>query len=145
MEKGIARGIPDCYICSHRKLWYLQEKRTPPLFLTTYMGRVRSGQNSNPFRFILNRSKAIATNVYIYLYPKPFLKRLLDKHPNRADSLHQMLNQLRAKDLIRNGRTYGGGLHKLEPKELAGLPLPELPDWLHVEQKTQTALSLTFE
>ncbi len=145
MEEGKSRGIPDCYICSHRKLWYLQEKRTPPLFLTTYMGRVKIGQNSNPFRFILNRSKAIATNVYIYLYPKPFLKNLLDNHPDRADSLHQMLNQLTSKNLIRNGRTYGGGLHKLEPKELAGLPLPELPDWLQFEQKTQTALSLSFD
>ncbi len=144
MQDGITRGIADCYICSHRKLWYQQEKRDPPLFLTTYMGR-SSSKNENPFRFILNRSKTIATNVYIYLYPRPFLKKLLDDHPDRIESLHLMLNQLTSKNLIQNGRTYGGGLHKLEPKELAGMPLLELPDWLHMERKTQTALPLAFE
>jgi hypothetical protein len=56
-----------------------------------------------------------------------------------------MLNRLTPKNLIQNGRTYGGGLHKLEPKELAGMPLPELPDWLHMERQTQTALPLAFE
>jgi adenine-specific DNA-methyltransferase len=144
IQEGIARGISDCYICSHRKLWYLQEQREPPLFLTTYMGR-SSAKNSNPFRFILNRSDAIATNVYIYLYPRPFLKKLLDVNTGRAESLHQMLNRLTPKNLIQNGRTYGGGLHKLEPKELAGMPLSELPDWLHIQKKTQTSLPLTFE
>jgi hypothetical protein len=143
MQDGIARGISDCYICSHRKLWYLQEKRDPPLFLTTYMGR-SSAKNSNPFRFILNRSNAIATNVYIYLYPRPFLENLLEEDPDRIASLHRMLNRITPKNLIQNGRTYGGGLHKLEPKELAGLPLPEPPDWLKIEKKTQTALPLTF-
>lgn len=143
IQEGIARGISDCYICSHRKIWYQQEQRDPPLFLTTYMGR-SSSKNSNPFRFILNRSKTIATNVYIYLYPRPFLRKLLDDAPGRIESLHQMLNRLTPKNLIQNGRTYGGGLHKMEPKELAGMPLPELPEWLHVEQKTQTALPLAF-
>jgi hypothetical protein len=108
------------------------------------MGR-SSSKYENPFRFILNRSKTIATNVYIYLYPRPFLKKLLDDHPSRIESLHLMLNRLTSKNLIRNGRTYGGGLHKLEPKELAGMPLPELPDWLCIEQKAQTSLALNFE
>lgn len=144
IQEGIDQGISDCYICSHRKLWYLQEQREPPLFLTTYMGR-SSAKNSNPFRFILNRSSAIATNVYIYLYPRPFLKKLLDADTGRTESLHQMLNRLTPKNLIQNGRTYGGGLHKLEPKELAGLPLPEIPDWLHIQQKMQTNLPLSFE
>jgi hypothetical protein len=142
MQEGIVRGISDCYICAHRKPWYQQERRTPPLFLTTYMGR-SSGKSDNPFRFILNRSQTIATNVYIYLYPKPFLKKLLDEVPGRTESLHQMLNRLTPKNLIQNGRTYGGGLHKLEPKELAGMPLPEIPHWLHIEQKKQTSLALT--
>lgn len=144
MQVGVERGIPDCYICSHRKIWYLQEKRAAPLFFVTYMGRVRDGSRRNPFRFILNRSQAIATNVYLYIYPRPFLKKLLEESPDRAEWLHQMLNQLSSETLIQNGRTYGGGLHKLEPKELAEMPLPELPDWLRIDKEKQTALPLTF-
>jgi hypothetical protein len=142
MQTGIKRGIPDCYICSHRKVWYWQEKRTPPLFFITYMGRVRDGSGRNPFRFILNSSAAIATNVYLYIYPRPALKKLLADRPDRVNWLHQMLNRLSAETLIQNGRTYGGGLHKLEPKELAEMPLPKMPDWLQIVKEKQTALPL---
>lgn len=145
MQIGVERGIPECYICSHRNVWYFQEKRVPPLFFITYMGRVRNGSEKNPFRFILNRSKAIATNVYLYIYPRSFLKKLLDESPGRAEFLHDMLNRLSSESLIQNGRTYGGGLHKLEPKELAEMPLPELPDWLRVNKEQQKSLPLVFE
>ena len=144
MQAGVEQGIPDCYICTHRKIWYLQEKRDPPLFFVTYMGRVRHDSGRNPFRFILNRSKAIATNVYIYIYPRPALKKLLDGHPERTEWLHQMLNQISSETLIRNGRSYGGGLHKLEPKELAEMPLPELPDWIQLHSEKQETLPLVF-
>jgi hypothetical protein len=142
LQEGKNRGVSDCYICSHRKIWYQQERRNPPLFLTTYMGRSNK-KRANPFRFILNKSKTIATNVYIYLYPKTSLRALLVDDPDRIDFLHRLLNQLDPENLIRNGRTYGGGLHKLEPKELASLPLPDIPDWLHIEKATQTLLRLT--
>lgn len=145
IQVGIERGIPDCYICSHRKVWYFQEKRTPPLFFTTYMGRTRQGDETNPFRFILNRSQAIATNVYLYIYPRQFLKKLLEESPGRAEWLHKMLNRLSSDVLIQNGRTYGGGLHKLEPKELAELPISELPDWLKIDTEQQESLPLVFE
>lgn len=145
MKVGMERGIPDCYICSHRKVWYWQEKRTAPLFFVTYMGRVRDGSGRNPFRFILNRSQAIATNVYLYIYPRPFLKKLIADLPERDKWLHQMLNRLSAETLIQNGRTYGGGLHKLEPKELADMPLPEMPEWLRINSEKQETLPFAFE
>ncbi len=37
-----------------------------------------------------------------------------------------VLNSLTAEQLLGEGRVYGGGLHKLEPKELANVPVPEI-------------------
>lgn len=141
LQLGEERGIPKCYICSHRKPWYQQEKRDPPLFLATYMGRSKNLRES-PFRFILNKSNAVATNVFLFLYPTAFLKKQLGNNPDRINVVFEYLNRINPLHLVRSGRTYGGGLHKLEPKELRNLPLPNLPDWLHFEKHTQQALPL---
>ena len=36
------------------------------------------------------------------------------------------LNSLAVEHLLGEGRVYGGGLHKLEPKELANVAVPEV-------------------
>jgi hypothetical protein len=143
LQIGKARGVSGCYICSHRTLWYQQEKRDPPLFLTTYMGRAKDS-NSNPFRFILNLSNAIATNVFLFLYPKPFLKKLFDEDPEKSKRIYEYLSGLEPQHLVRNGRTYGGGLHKLEPKELSNVPLQNIPEWLQVKKSAQPLLPLAI-
>jgi hypothetical protein len=117
LQMGIKQGISDRYLCKHRSPWYLQEKRSPSPFLCTYMGRQDSSRG-RPFRFILNHSKATATNVYLMLYPKPALtKALLDK-PQLHKEVWQALNRISDEALMGEGRVYGGGLHKLEPREL---------------------------
>jgi adenine-specific DNA-methyltransferase len=95
------------------------------------MGR-STAMRENPFRFFLNRSRATATNGFLCLYPKPRLADALDGHPEREIELLQILNRIAPDTLKRNGRSYGGGLHKVEPSELLNLPLPELPPWLIV-------------
>jgi hypothetical protein len=90
----------------------------------------RRDTEAHPFRFFLNRSRALATNVFILLYPKPPLRRLLSNEPERMVDLLDILNGLERKMVIAGGRTYGGGLHKLEPGELASLPLPPEIQWL---------------
>lgn len=129
---GEAEGIPDAYLCSRRKPWYLQERRETPLFLATYMARSRSA-DSHPFRFFLNLSLAVATNVFLLLYPKHRLRTLLGESRERMTELLQLLNSLEPSSVLNGGRTYGGGLHKLEPSELAGLPLSAVPDWVEAE------------
>lgn len=141
LQLGEEKGIPENYICSHRKPWYQQEKRDPPLFLATYMGRSNNPEKS-PFRFILNQSNAVATNVFLFLYPTAFLKKQINNNPARTKIIFEYLNLINPLHLIRNGRTYGGGLHKLEPKELLNLPLPNLPDWLRIEKHIQQPLPL---
>lgn len=124
------------YLCRSRRPWYAQEVRPPAPLLCTYMGRsTESGRL--PFRFIRNHSSATATNVYLLLYPKPPLELALREDPTLLDRLWKGLQTLTLADFARQSRVYGGGLHKLEPRELASLDisclssLTALPHVLH--------------
>jgi hypothetical protein len=44
--------------------------------------------------------------------------------------LYQLLQKISVASIISGGREYGGGLHKVEPKELAAIELTPLPQWL---------------
>ncbi len=117
LQRGKAEKIDASYLASHRKPWYSQERRPPAPFLCTYMGRSRNGKQ--PLRFIWNRSQATAHNVYLMLYPKGKLLDALTKYPELAHCVFEGLKQIKPAQLLSEGRVYGGGLHKVEPKELA--------------------------
>lgn len=137
-EEDIERDHPDLwsylqtgldhvatrYLCSARKRWYMQERRLAAPIICTYIGR--SDHEGRPFRFLLNNSEATATNVYLMLYPKPLLANCIRNNPGATRSLWQALNAIGRETLLGNGRVYGGGMHKLEPKELANVPADEL-------------------
>lgn len=106
----------ESYICKHRKVWYWQDKRNPPLFFLTYMGR--GGKDKAPFRFILNESNAIANNSFLLLYPTDVLAQKLATGELTVDVLLRILNSISPEVLVSGGRQYGGGLKKIEPKEL---------------------------
>lgn len=123
-----AESVGNRYLCQSRTKWYFQEKRLPAPFICTYMGRSNGSSDKRPFRFILNHSNAIAGNIYLMLYPKPLLATLLSKKPTVAKQILQFLNAIPAATLLNEGRVYGGGLYKLEPKELASVPACEIAD-----------------
>jgi hypothetical protein len=56
------------------------------------------------------------------LYPKAVLKTALSEDPALHQCVWKALLSINAETLMREGRIYGGGLHKLEPKELANVP-----------------------
>ncbi len=117
LQHGRTTDVHDAYLSSHRAPWYSQEQRPPAPFLCTYMGRSRNGKH--PFRFIWNRSRATAHNVYLMLYPKKCLQEAISNHPQLEASVFEALRGITPAQLLSEGRVYGGGLHKVEPKELA--------------------------
>lgn len=117
------------YLCKNRKVWYFQENRDATPFLCSYMGRGRS-EHAAPFRFILNHTNAIATNSYLMLYPKNFLSEVIVQSPDVLHKIWRILTNIAASDLEREGRIYGGGLKKIEPKELAHVECPRLAELL---------------
>ena len=116
---GYERGVQNGYICSRRTPWYSCEEREPAAIVVPYMGR--SETNNRLFRFILNTSKAVTTNVYLLLYPKPQYAQCF-KDESVLEDVWQELNAIPTDTLSRNGRFYGGGLRKMEPKELMQTP-----------------------
>lgn len=126
LQKGHQENIAGSYLASHRAPWYSQEHRPPAPFLCTYMGRARNGKH--PFRFLWNRSQATAHNVYLMLYPKGQLLAALKDHPELEERVFKALQLITPSRLVSEGRVYGGGLHKVEPRELAQIPAQEILD-----------------
>ncbi|KAF5041125.1 Modification methylase Eco57IB [anaerobic digester metagenome] len=126
-QEGKMRGVADRYLCQHRSPWYSQETRPAAPFICTYLGRSNT-KSGKPFRFILNRSRATVTNVYLALYPKEPMAKTVETCPKTGRHVWEILNKICPQTMLAEGRVYGGGLHKLEPKELANVPVPELAE-----------------
>ncbi len=139
LEKGRKEGVAAGYLCASREPWYAQEQRAAAPFLASYMGRPTQ-RTDCPIRFFKNESRAIVTNVLLNLYPKPWLAALLNEESSRGYELIELLNSISAESLVHGGRSYGGGLHKVEPSELANMPLPALPAWAAVPEDSQLVL-----
>lgn len=122
---GEAAEVHKGYLASRRDPWYAQERRSSAPLLVTYMGRSLKGRP--PFRIILNNSKAVATNVYLMLYPKPPLASATGTAAGR-EFLCRALRRTVEAEWTSSGRVYGGGLYKVEPSELGRLPATRLID-----------------
>jgi adenine-specific DNA-methyltransferase len=116
--------VAQRYLCRSRRYWYAQERRPAAPIVCTYIGR--SDHDGKPFRFLLNHSQATATNVYLMLYPSSLLMNRLQTDPTKLRTLWHALNTLDHTVLLDNGRVYGGGMHKLEPRELSNVPADDL-------------------
>ena len=130
LEEGRNAGIATRYICRHRTPWYRQEHRPPAPFLCTYLGRHHGERGGPPFRFILNDSQATAANVYLMLYPQGSMANSMGKRPELKRQVWTFLNKIPPQVMLRESRVYGGGLHKLEPKELGHVPATAIAELL---------------
>lgn len=134
--------VAQGYLCKSRSPWYSQENRPPAHFLCTYMGRT-DGNGKKAFRFILNRSKATAANVYLFLYPKPMVRAALE-NIGVLREVFQLLNSIPGGEMTNEGRVYGGGLHKLEPSELANVGADCIADLLLGAHRQTRGVQMAF-
>ena len=90
----------------------------------------RTGNGRKPFRFLWNHSAALASNLYLLLFPKEPLQAALRADPQLFHAVFEALREIDTESFIREGRVYGGGLYKMEPKELANVPADPIADMI---------------
>jgi adenine-specific DNA-methyltransferase len=133
LEAGKRQGIHEGYLASRRSPWYSQEKREPSPIVCTYIGR----SLERPFRFILNRSKATAANVYHLFDPKAHIaQKLKEKTTEVLDALRAIAPE----HFFHQGRVYGGGLYKIEPAEMMPMPADGVAEVLGARLERQPTL-----
>ncbi len=76
--------------------------------------------NEVPFAKGTETCKVVAEECFRVI-PKPALTRVLADRPDLHEVVFQHVQAIDTSRLIREGRVYGGGLHELEPGELAGV------------------------
>lgn len=95
--------------------WKQESRGVAPL-LFVYMAKAENRRH----RFIRNKSRGIHLNNYIGLHPRG---RSETQEDQWLDTAHEALSALSPEVLSRYGRTYGKSLLKLEPREIAALPV----------------------
>lgn len=115
VEVGEKAGIHEAYKCSIRDPWWRPPVVSPPDLFFTYM--------SHRFpRLIVNAAKTSFVNSMHGLR----LRRDIPKW-TRSALPFLALNSVTMLGAEVFGRSYGGGILKMEPKEAANLPVPSLP------------------
>lgn len=130
IEQGEVRGFHLRHLTSSRRIWYSSERRETSPIIFTYMSRQRP-------RFIYNKAKILVLNNFHFVYPE----KEAVKDATELKAFLAYLNSNRAYNLLRKvGRMYGGGLLKVEPKELEKLPIIDFRRL--IRRDTQTLANL---
>jgi adenine-specific DNA-methyltransferase len=114
LKSGEDRGIPQRHLPSHRPLWYMPENRAVADVWAAVFSR-------ESVKFILNTSGAKNLTCFHGLYAKPGSEHL----PPLMTLFLNSSNGRRA--FCQVNRFYGGGLNKLEPKDVEDMPCPGMP------------------
>jgi adenine-specific DNA-methyltransferase len=113
LAAGEAAGLHLRYLCRTRDPWYRVEELAPAPLLVAYMSRATVG-------VFANRTHAVHLNLLHGVYPRPGtparlvsrLRRYLTSPPGQQAALSA-------------ARRYARGLHKLEPRDLEDITIPD--------------------
>lgn len=113
LEAGRRDKVDERFLTRHRTPWFALEKRSPaPLWVSVF-------NRAGGLKPVLNRAGVRNLTAFHCLYPKPGAEPFLD-------ILFAWLLTATARALVReNGREYGAGLEKIEPKDLSGSLVPD--------------------
>lgn len=113
LKMGRERGIPDRFKCVSRSKWYaIEDARIPDAFFHYCAASVP--------HVVLNRTRSTCTNAIHRLFWKKGRRPTDDAARCFSLSSITSVTQLAAECI---GRTYGGGVLKLEPSEVKRLPI----------------------
>jgi hypothetical protein len=114
LARAEACGARDGYIARHRRPWWRVGLKPPPALIMSYMARRAP-------RFAVNLCGARLLNIAHGLYPKV---------PLSEEQLMRIAEGLNSSSDISCGRTYAGGLTKVEPGDACRIRVPSslIPD-----------------
>lgn len=125
IEQGERDGIHQRYLTKKRSPWYSNERVSIAPIWASVFGR-------ETMRFILNEAGVANLTAFHGIYPKSN-NTLLER------ALVAALNSSVVQDVMKSEmRVYGGGLNKVEPRDLLDVKVPDLR---HCSQETLEALS----
>lgn len=117
LDYGTTLGVPDAYKCQVRAHWWRPPAARPPDLFFTYMS---------------HRYPRLVTNsAHVTFVNSMHGVRLSDSAPPQSARALPLLalNSITMLGAEIEGRSYGGGILKMEPREAAVLPMPK-PEYL---------------
>ncbi len=109
LRRAKALGADKSYTAMNRRAWWSVGLRPPAPILATYMAR-------RPPAFVHNVARARHINIAHGLYPRETMTKT---------ALAGLARFLSTGVNVAQGRTYGGGLTKFEPKEMERILVPD--------------------
>jgi adenine-specific DNA-methyltransferase len=111
-DLGESQQVPEAYKCSIRKPWWRPPTVTPPDLFFTYM--------SHRYPRLITNGAGVT-----FVNSMHGVRLLKDGPADLRTALPLLcLNSVTMLGAEMNGRSYGGGVLKMEPREAASLPLP---------------------
>jgi len=129
LDHGLTLGVNKRYIPSHRKVWYIVDKRKPAPILALVFSRER-------MRFVYNKANVLNLTPFHCIYP-------IFNDELKLKALLAYLNSNICREIATYyGRIYGTGLRKLEPKDLENLPVIDIEN---IDQEDVRKLASLFD